>query len=609
MDIRTRTFSLFLLMWALGGTLQAHITSTCDGGTVATEAGTDTAYYCINGSGGGSSVISFDSTTAATDNFAYVVTSPAGIILGLPPGDMVDFAPAGAGECWVWGLSYTGSITANVGDDANTVALSNGCFDLSDNYVVVYRDDVDGGMVYNADGGDTSYVCIDGTAQVVSFTHMNNSGPNFRYVVTDPQGNILGLPPGNSVDFAPAGVGECWVWGLGYSGDVTAQVGDNALTAALTDGCFDLSDNFLVVLRDDVDGGMVYNADGGDTSYVCIDGTAQVVSFTHMNNSGPNFRYVVTDPQGNILGLPPGNSVDFAPAGVGECWVWGLGYSGDVTAQVGDNALTAALTDGCFDLSDNFLVVLRTGPELSIKYKNSENGPNAVNNKSIKPQIRVMNDGCAAADLSRITMRYWFTEDVSGTYTATCKSSDAGCSNTTLTLGSLNPALSGADSYLEVGFTSGSLAPGARVNTNTIIRRKDGNSFDESDDHSFIGIITNHVYNDNITLYYDGVLIAGTEPAPLPPAAPLQGSSFGTFQSFQANIFPNPFSSSLKIELNDAPSGAYDIRIMNINGQEVFKTTASSMSEDLTLPNIPAGMYLIQLRLNDQIISKRVMKK
>ena len=134
-------------------------------------------------------------------------------------------------------------------------------------------------------------------------------------------------------------------------------------------------------------------------------------------------------------------------------------------------------------------MVLRQGAELSVSYKNSENGSNAVNNKSIKPQIRLMNYGCAPADLTKVTVRYWFTEDVSGTYEATCKSSDAGCNNTSLTLGSLTPSLSGADSYLEVGFTSGYLQPGTRLNTASIIRRSDGQNFDESDDHSFIGIV------------------------------------------------------------------------------------------------------------------------
>ena len=73
-----------------------------------------------------------------------------------------------------------GTLPLSTGDDATSVSLSDGCFDLSDNFVVVFRDDVDGGTVYNADGTDTSYVCIDGTSQVVSFISSGTTGPQFR---------------------------------------------------------------------------------------------------------------------------------------------------------------------------------------------------------------------------------------------------------------------------------------------------------------------------------------------------------------------------------------------------------------------------------------------
>ncbi|MEO1382615.1 MAG: T9SS type A sorting domain-containing protein, partial [Bacteroidota bacterium] len=305
-------------------------------------------------------VISFDSVGTFGPNFAYVVTDNNGTILGLPPGDMVNFQPAGPGECWVWGLSYTGTVTAQVGDNATQVALSDGCFDLSDNFLVVFRDSVSGGdMITDAMGNDTVQVCLDGMPQVVSFDSVGAVGPNFAYVVTDNNGTILGLPPGDMVNFQPAGPGECWVWGLSYTGNVTAQVGDNATQVALSDGCFDLSDNFLVVFRDSVSGGNITDEMGNDSVFVCIDGTDQFVSFDSSNVVGPNFAYVITDDQGTILGLPPGDMANFAPAGPGICYVWGLSYTGNIIAMMGQNALQVPLTDGCFDLSDDFLVVAR----------------------------------------------------------------------------------------------------------------------------------------------------------------------------------------------------------------------------------------------------------
>ncbi|MEL6698783.1 MAG: T9SS type A sorting domain-containing protein [Bacteroidota bacterium] len=216
-----------------------------------------------------------------------------------------------------------------------------------------------GGTVALTGGGTSAQVCLDGMAQVLSFDSTGTSGTNFAYVVTDNNGTILGLPPGDMVNFQPAGPGECWVWGLSYTGTVTAQVGDNATQVALSDGCFDLSDNFLVVFRDSVSGGNITDEMGNDSVFVCIDGTDQFVSFDSSNVVGPNFAYVITDDQGTILGLPPGDMANFAPAGPGICYVWGLSYTGNIIAMMGQNALQVPLTDGCFDLSDDFLVVAR----------------------------------------------------------------------------------------------------------------------------------------------------------------------------------------------------------------------------------------------------------
>ena len=112
---------------------------------------------------------------------------------------MVDVGPAGTGECWVWGLSYSGDITAQMGDIASQVALTDGCYSLSSNYVVIYRDSVVGGMVQTESGEDTVYYCVSGAggpSSVFKFDSMMTAGPNFRYVVTDANGTTLGIRHG-----------------------------------------------------------------------------------------------------------------------------------------------------------------------------------------------------------------------------------------------------------------------------------------------------------------------------------------------------------------------------------------------------------------------------
>ena len=183
-------------------------------------------------------------------------------------------------------------------------------------------------------------------------------------MVTDSDGNILGIPPGNSVDFDPAGLGTCFVYGLSFTGNLNISIGDNLLDPELliTDECFDLSSNSLTIIRIEeidpcanVSGGTVELQEGGTTTTIIVDGIADVIEFVSDGATGGDFTYVVTDSDGNILGIPPGNSVDFDPAGPGTCFVYGLSFIGALNISVGDNLLEAGLqiANDCFDLSSN----------------------------------------------------------------------------------------------------------------------------------------------------------------------------------------------------------------------------------------------------------------
>ena len=70
--------------------------------------------------------------------------------------------------------------------------------------------------------------------------------------------------------------------------DLTAMVGDTATSINLSDDCFDLSDNFVVVLRDTLSGGIVSSFFGTDTVHVCIDDATAAISFNHSFFSLPS---------------------------------------------------------------------------------------------------------------------------------------------------------------------------------------------------------------------------------------------------------------------------------------------------------------------------------
>jgi len=208
-------------------------------------------------------------------------------------------------------------------------------------------------------GGPFTFI-VDGTADFVSgiATDPNAVGTNRTFVVTDDQGNILGLPPTNDalqgVDFDGAGVGVCLIWYLRYEDGLQgAEVGLNANDLQ---GSFDLSNSITVNRLGAPDAGTIT---GGPFTFI-VDGTADFVSgiATDPNAVGTNRTFVVTDDQGNILGLPPTlaalEGVDFDGAGTGVCLIWYLRYEDDLTgAEVGMNANNLG---GTFDLSNSITV-------------------------------------------------------------------------------------------------------------------------------------------------------------------------------------------------------------------------------------------------------------
>ncbi|MER6334521.1 endo-1,4-beta-xylanase [Streptomyces sp. NPDC001034] len=149
---------------------------------------------------------------------------------------------------------------------------------------------------------------------------------------------------------------------------------------------------------------------------------------------------------------------------------------------------------------------------VKVQYKNNDSAPT---DNQIKPGLRVVNTGTDPVDLSKVTIRYYFTGDGgASTFSAWCDYAAVGCSNVTQKVVALSSPKSGADHYVEVGFTSGAGTLAAGANTGDIqsrVSKTDWSNFSESDDYSYA---TNTAYADatKVTVYVDGILASGIEP-------------------------------------------------------------------------------------------------
>ncbi|MFF2852871.1 glycoside hydrolase family 6 protein [Streptomyces sp. NPDC058001] len=146
---------------------------------------------------------------------------------------------------------------------------------------------------------------------------------------------------------------------------------------------------------------------------------------------------------------------------------------------------------------------------LKVQYKNNDS---SATDNQIRMGLQLLNTGSSAVDLSKVTVRYWFTPEAgASTFGTWCDYAVVGCSVVKLGVKSGGGA-AGASHYLEVGFGSGSVAAGASTGEMQLrLAKSDWSNFDESDDYSR-GTGTTYADATKIGVYVDGVLAWGTAP-------------------------------------------------------------------------------------------------
>ncbi len=262
------------------------------GGEIST---TDPTTFCVGDDNPDEVNVSF--TDVAGTNSLFVITDTDLEIIATQIESSFEFDGAGVGVCLIWHLSYE--------DDVDLEGVTNtgditGCFNLS-NSIEVNRENASADAV-TVDGSEDSITVIvgDGTADAVTFGNTSSSALSYTYVITSSSDVIIGTTD-DTYDFEDETPGTCRVYGVSYSGTLTVTSG-NLISSVTSNECFDVSDDFLPVIKDqfigigEVDGinALIYptvvqselTISGLSQSYdlVIYNGTGQVVFNKNIGN-------------------------------------------------------------------------------------------------------------------------------------------------------------------------------------------------------------------------------------------------------------------------------------------------------------------------------------
>ena len=267
-----------------------------------------------------------------------------------------------------------------------------------------------------------------------------------------------------------------------------------------------------------------------------IDGTPTAISAPTQWGDANSCVYYVTVNWGNDqIGLPPSRAFEFginAAMGPGYKFYWSsaaspfmTGLAAGTYASAPDpyipvyvngqlvSGQTPSLTadEGCSS-SGGSGGGGGGSPTVTAQYETSTTG---ATTSTLSNQIQLVNNGANPVPLSSLTVRYWFTEDGTQALQYACDYTSLGCANVTSSFVTVSPARTGADHYLQLGFTSGagSLAPGASSGgIQNRIYQANYATMTQTNDYSFNAADASFTANPHITVYYNGTLIYGTEP-------------------------------------------------------------------------------------------------
>ncbi|MEO6520678.1 MAG: cellulose binding domain-containing protein [Mucilaginibacter sp.] len=249
--------------------------------------------------------------------------------------------------------------------------------------------------------------------------------------------------------------------------------------------------------------------------------------------------------------------------------------------------------------------------KVNVAYQSQNSG-----NNTISTYLALNNTGNTPLNYSDIKVRYWFTKEGTAGLNYFIDYAKLGNNMVSGRFVSLSPVLTNADTYFELSFnaSAGTLNPlSTSGNVQYRISKTDWSAFNMTNDFSYLPHSAMQE-NSNITVYYQGQLIYGTEPSGYSAfgignsmASAVQDTKVSTIV-LPENIvlYPNPLTTkqfSVKLT-SDLLNKDIDLKIVDSFGKTLQTNSFHGNDGSLNVAlngNYMPGVYFVQINNQSMI--------
>jgi hypothetical protein len=336
--------------------------SESDGGNIAVNGNNANAAICQSDL---SKPLQLSNTSNAVgDQYIYLIADKQQKLVATSTTNSMDLSDFIGGIYYIFGLSYTGDFNLKTGDIIPKSNISSGCESWSKNTVTVEITATSVGKISFVGEKDNVQICAKKSVQSLRLNPIESNVARKTFLLTNTNGKILAIFNNNQLpNIDNINDLVLRVYGLGYNGTLNAKVDSSILGKNLSSGCFQLSENFLSINRNNLSGGFVALSNNQNQQQICpTDSAANLLTFKIIAAQGQKLIYLITNVNNIIIDTTSKNSYHFINQDIGDYRIYGLSYNGEFSGKTGISINNPSLSEDCFGLSSNYISVAKRNP-------------------------------------------------------------------------------------------------------------------------------------------------------------------------------------------------------------------------------------------------------